>query len=85
MKDKYYVSILSKMYTYKTDAYNEHLRAANFEFYDFWNKNEITKEDYEKMILALRQSGYIDIKPKSIYSYDGAIIKITAEGVIYAN
>lgn len=70
MKDKYYVSILSKMYTYETDAHNEHFRAANFEFYDFWNENEISKEDYEKTMLALRQSGYIDITPKSRYSYD---------------
>ncbi len=85
MKQQYYTTILSKMFTTKKDAYHEHHIMLNFSFYDFWNKEEISKEAYEQTIIELVKSGYITITPRSNTSYDGAIIKITKEGVIYAN
>ena len=85
MKQQYYITILSNMFTTIKDAYHEHYIMLNFSFYDFWNEAEMSKEAYEQTILELVRSGYITITPRSNTSYDGAIIKITKEGVIYAN
>lgn len=85
MRNQYLLQILSKMYKSKTDAYDEHFYAYNFDFYDFWNEIEISKKDYEQAMLELKQSGYITIEPSSTLSYDGAIVRITKQGIIYAN
>lgn len=85
MKRKDYIDILSKMFTTKETKLFEHYYSHRYGFYDFWDKNTMSQNDYEYLMMELKHLEYIKIDLKTQTSFDGAIIHITAKGVEYAN
>ena len=83
MNEKKKLELLSKMYAKKQDVLNEHFIMHNYSFYQFFDENELTKDEYENILREAYLSGYVTVKLKSPSTFDGAIVKITEKGVLY--
>lgn len=71
------------MYKKRQDVLNEHFIVYNFSFYQFFNENELTKEEYKNILKNAYLSGYVTVKLKDPSTFDGASLKTTEKGVLY--